>query len=296
MKNKLLKFIFILLICTQIVSLIVLALDESHQLTENIAYRFQYLVIAYFLIPAFIVSGIIEFTIVYSLLKKAPTFLFLKIIIVVGLSILVSKDGTIDEQNLSIYIICFESFSIIILLYIFFRVLNPIKIKTFTFATSLVLMINSCGIPPSEGSIEYMNEPFLTIFEQSAYTPTNDIIYQFYHEYGFTDKVIHLNTIIQHDSIIKLKHSLPFQKTILRQFSKIDDEKYLNDTPINLEWIYTPFSDISICAKSYKKENSDFIVNHVKGSYEIEKKNNFTILKVFDNETKREFIEAIQTY
>lgn len=95
----------------------------------------------------------------------------------------------------------------------------------------LITNITSC-IPPSEAKIEKMESADGILHMDFEVLASGEILYQFYHKYGFTDIEEQFITIIRCDEIEVsfLDSTLPLDTNKMKELSKIDIRKFRTDS------------------------------------------------------------------
>jgi len=139
--------------------------------------------------------------------------------------------------------------------------------------------------------ITELSKPKMELYRQFDFIPEGEIIYQFYHEYGFTDKIWHLTSIVKPKTNPKLAHNLPLDKSIIKELEKIDVRKFIVGKPIIFGGDYIVNSDVTIDAQQFLLKDSDLNVNHTNGSYQIEKNGDIEIIRIYDADKNIEYIE-----
>ena len=158
--------------------------------------------------------------------------------------------------------------------------------------TIIILAVLCTGCSSSNGSdVEELQNPKMDLYDQFGYTPEGEITYQFYHEYGFTDKVWHLITIVKPNSDSKLDKPLPLDSADLQRLEKIYSQKFMDGKPIFLTGDYKVNADVSLLVQEYHHKDSHLDINHVHGSYSIQKNGGVEILRIYDADKKLEYVE-----
>ena len=152
--------------------------------------------------------------------------------------------------------------------------------KTLQPLVIISLFVLSCGPQPAE--IENLNQPSWAIYEQFGYKPEGEIIFQFYHEYGFTDKILHLITIVKPAKDVRFENSLPLDSVSIADLSLIDTRKFIKGKPIIFTPDYQLNADVSIVAKQYHLNQSDLNVFHESGSYQIKRIGDSEMITLYD--------------
>ena len=156
----------------------------------------------------------------------------------------------------------------------------------------IFVFLNSCGNQSKRNEVEELSEPKMDLYTQFDFKPNGKIIYQLYHEYGFTDKVWHLISIVKPESELKLDYKLPLDNTILsKNIDRINLEKFIDSFPIQIIKEYQINSDITISAKEYHNKEFKLNVNHSIGTYSFQKSDSIYMLRIYDEKNGLEYIE-----
>jgi hypothetical protein len=155
----------------------------------------------------------------------------------------------------------------------------------------LALLLVGCA---SSNEIEELKEPNMQLYKLFGFEPNGDVIYQFYHEFGFTDKVWHLITISKPGNRLKLKNRLPLDSLNLGRLKEISISKFMNGKTIKYEYDYEMNADVSLLAQQFYLKGSDIVVNLRKGSYTIQRKSDIEMIRIYDAEKNLEYLELIK--
>jgi hypothetical protein len=159
---------------------------------------------------------------------------------------------------------------------------------------SIILLLNSCGFDSQnkDTGIDELSAPKMDLYTQFDFKPNGEIIYQLYHEYGFTDKVWHLITIVKPDSKLEFEHKLPLDSNILwNNVDRIHIDKFVEGYPIQITNDYQMNSDVTISAEEYHNKEYKLNVNHNLGTYSVQKTGNIYLLRIYDPKNDLEYIE-----
>ncbi len=115
----------------------------------------------------------------------------------------------------------------------------------------------------------------------------DQVCYQFYEQFGFTDLCEHYRTLYYLDQFKPTKHwkALPITKSDLRKINKSTSNKPDTLPASNLDVRYkyqTAFKDISLKMQEYINPDKDYVIAMKKGFYYFDKKH----LKIYDAEKK----------
>jgi hypothetical protein len=153
----------------------------------------------------------------------------------------------------------------------------------------LTILISNCA-SDSNGILE-LTKPKMEFYNQFDFEPSGIVTYQFYHEYGFTDKFWHLITIAKPEFPPNHKYSLPLDKNILKKLKKIDLQKFIENKPILFNGDYKTNSDISLTAEQFHFKESDLNIGHQNGTYSVEINGDVELIRIYDADKGIEYIE-----
>jgi hypothetical protein len=156
----------------------------------------------------------------------------------------------------------------------------------------LLFALWDCSFPVSTSPIEELSEADYRLYDGFNIEPTGKLIYQFYHSYGFTDKVNHLISISKHDTLLVFEHQLPLDSAILTKIDRIYTEKFAEGYPIQFPQDYKMNADVTIEARQYHDTLYKLNVSHEHGTYQVRKDSNVQMIRIFDTELNLEYIEV----
>lgn len=116
-------------IFAQIVTMAVLIIGEIQLLLSGLEYRFQYLLILFFIIPILIFGGLIEYFGFKKLMKKNSILMLFPFLVAISLLLAMSNEGKSDPITLSYFVSAIEFIALLLFSYSF---LTVIRQKTYT--------------------------------------------------------------------------------------------------------------------------------------------------------------------
>ncbi|MEM6263747.1 MAG: hypothetical protein AAGI38_14635 [Bacteroidota bacterium] len=155
----------------------------------------------------------------------------------------------------------------------------------------LAVLVSGCF---SEGTGEkdsQLQQPDMELYPQFGYKPSGKIVYQLYHEYGFTDVVCHLITILVPDSVEQLAHDLPIDSGVMAQVPEIYTEKFVEGYPIQFFNEFSMNADISNKVKRFHDTTFNINISHVNGTYTIRRIGKTHMLKLIDEDSGLAYVE-----
>jgi hypothetical protein len=163
--------------------------------------------------------------------------------------------------------------------------------KNYFLTYFITIFLIACGLDSQKNEINILSQPNFELYNQFDFSPKGQIIYQFYHEFGFADKVWHLITIIKPDSNLVFENTLPIDSLVMNNVERIYLDKFVEGFPIQFNYDYEINSDVSIRAEEYHNEEFKLNVNHDNGTYLVKKIGDIYILRIYDNVNNLEYIE-----
>ena len=153
----------------------------------------------------------------------------------------------------------------------------------------MTISLTNCA-SDSNGILE-LTKPKMEFYNQFDFKPNGKITYQFYHEYGFTEKFWHLITITKPEFPPNLKYHLPLDDSILKKLKKIDLQKFIKNKPIMFNGDYKINSDITLTAEQFHNKESDLNIGHQNGTYSVEINKGIELIRIYDADKGIEYIE-----
>jgi hypothetical protein len=129
MNLRVIKIALLIYILAQVVTMAVLMIGEIQLVMSGIEYRFQYLLILFFIIPILIFGGIIEYYGFKKLMKKNSILMLVPFFVAISLLVAMSSEGKSDPITLSYFVSTIEFIGLLVFSYSFLKVMRP-SIKT----------------------------------------------------------------------------------------------------------------------------------------------------------------------
>lgn len=136
------------------------------------------------------------------------------------------------------------------------------KLKfNYLFFIVCVSLMTSC-ISSSTTKIETLNNPDKEITKQFGIDNNDEILYQFYEKYGFTDIEEHLILIVKTNKINKLIPELPIDSIEFKKMKKIDSRKFTKNKIIDFKSDKNINQDIRIESKVFDKGIKNLLIEY----------------------------------
>lgn len=151
-----------------------------------------------------------------------------------------------------------------------------------------MLLFTSCS--PNADQIKRIDKVNKSLYTEFDFIPNGNIKFQMYHNYGMSEEISHLITITKPIKVPNFENSLPIDSIILKRLTKINHLKFQKGEFIHYAIDYHTNSDITNEAILYEAD-SPLKVGIKNGSYQLSKKDNIEIFRLYDIETGYEYIE-----
>jgi hypothetical protein len=144
-----------------------------------------------------------------------------------------------------------------------------------------------------EVKIVRIENPIMDFYKEVNVQPNGDMIYQFYHKYGFTDVVDRVISISALEDSIALAHPYPIDSTILNKVGSFDYQRFLPEENIHIHKNYLVNKDVSLKVFEYGLPPDVMIIQE--GSYEVLQKGQISTLRIIDKKKRLEYLEVVKT-
>lgn len=151
----------------------------------------------------------------------------------------------------------------------------------------LLAVVPSC-LPASKTTVKQLDQPDDSKIKSFGLTVNDQVIYQFYHKYGFTDFEEHLILILQPTIPLELALELPLSHT---ELETINGNKFVRDSIIQLDIAQQAQADIRIEATVFRAGPEPLIYTY-DGSYKIEQTDSTEVLILSDRKSGLLYIES----
>lgn len=153
----------------------------------------------------------------------------------------------------------------------------------------LLLSILSCT---KEVKIVRIESPIMDFYKEVNVQTNGEILYQFYHKYGFTDVIDRVISISAVENSIALAHPYPIDSAILNKQGSFDYQRFLPEENIHIHKNYLINKDVSLQAFEYGLPPDVMIIQE--GSYEVLQKGRILALRIIDKKKRLEYLEVVR--
>ncbi|MCH2081376.1 MAG: hypothetical protein MK226_03240 [Saprospiraceae bacterium] len=144
-----------------------------------------------------------------------------------------------------------------------------------------------------EVKIVRIESPIMDFYKEVNIQLHGEMIYQFYHKYGFTDVIDRVISISALEDSITLAHPYPIDSTILTKEGSFDYQRFLPEENIHIHKNYLVNKDVSLKVFEYGLPPDVMIIQE--GSYEVIQKGQISALRIIDKKKRLEYLEVVRT-